>query len=680
MRGFRNTQGISDHSFVTNILILFTLGTVLFNSGCSGFVNASNSGGTPGSLTISSVAATNATPTSVGIGWQTNAPANSQIEYGTTTSYGSTTAVDSTMVTSHQLTVSSLKPGTAYHCRVHSKDAQNISAVSGDLACARSTDTTPPRVSITSPAANTTLSGTVSLTANASDNVAVASVQFKVDNANTGAATTAAPYSLALNTTTLSDGNHILTAVATDTSGNTATSTGVPVKVNNTTPGPSIASLNPVSGLVGLPVTISGANFGATQGTSTVTFNGFAAGATRWSATSIAAAVPAGATTGNVVVTVGGVASNGVGFTVTVPSPSISSLNPTSGVIGASVTIGGANFGATQGTSTVKFNGIAAAPTSWSATSIVVAVPAGATTGNVVVTVGGAASNGVNFTVTVSAPSITSLNPTSGLVGASVTISGANFGATQGTSTVKFNGAAAVPTSWSATSVVVAVPAGASTGSVVVTVGGVASNGVGFTVTTSGPSITSLNPASGVVGTPVTIAGANFGATQGTSTVKFNGVAAVPTSWSATSVVVPVPAGATTGNVVVTVGGVASNGGSFTVTAPAPSITSLNPTSGLVGASVTISGASFGATQATSTGKFNGTAATPMNWSATSITAAVPSGATTGNVVVTVGGVASDGVNFTVQTDTTAPVVTITAPANNATVSATITLTATATD
>ena len=65
----------------------------------------------------------------------------------------------------------------------------------------------------------------------------------------------------------------------------------------------------------------------------------------------------------------------------------------------------------------------------------------------------------------------------------------------------------------------------------------------------------------------VTITGANFGATQGTSTVKFNGTAATPTSWSATSIVAPVPTGATTGNVVVTVGGVASNGASFTVQA-----------------------------------------------------------------------------------------------------------------
>jgi hypothetical protein len=48
----------------------------------------------------------------------------------------------------------------------------------------------------------------------------------------------------------------------------------------------------------------------------------------------------------------------------------------------------------------VTFNGTTASPTNWSATSIVAQVPAGATTGNVVVTVGGQASNGASFTVT----------------------------------------------------------------------------------------------------------------------------------------------------------------------------------------------------------------------------------------------------------------------------------------
>ena len=247
--------------------------------------------------------------------------------------------------------------------------------------------------------------------------------------------------------------------------------------------------------------------------------------------------------------------------------PSITNLNPTVGPVGMSVTIAGTNFGASQGASTITFNGIAATSTSWSATSIVAPVPAGATTGNVVVTVGGAASNGMAFTVTTaSAPSITSLNPTTGAVGTQVTIAGMNFGASRGSSTVTFNGIAAAPTSWSATSIVAPVPTGATNGNVVVTVGGVASNGLTFTVTTtSAPTITSLNPNSGPVGTSVTIAGANFGASQGSSTVTFNGIAATQTSWSATSIVAPVPAGATTGNVVVTVGGVASNPMTFTV-------------------------------------------------------------------------------------------------------------------
>ena len=88
-----------------------------------------------------------------------------------------------------------------------------------------------------------------------------------------------------------------------------------------------------------------------------------------------------------------------------------------------------------------------------------------------------------------------------------------------------------------------------------------------------GPSISSLTPASGPVGTSVTIQGANFGSTQGYSTVTFNGAAAFPTSWGATSIMAPVPAGATTGNVVVTAGGAASNGMAFAVTLAAPSIT-----------------------------------------------------------------------------------------------------------
>ncbi len=200
----------------------------------------------------------------------------------------------------------------------------------------------------------------------------------------------------------------------------------------------------------------------------------------------------------------------------------------------------------------MKFNGTAGVPSSWSATSIVVPVPSGATTGSVVVKVGGVASNGVTFTVTVPAPSITSLSVTSGPVGTPVTITGTNFGATQGTSTVRFNGTAGTPTSWSATSVVVPVPTGATTGSVVVTVGGVASNGVMFAVTSSGPISVSLSPKRG--GATVTQQ------IQLTATVT-NDVGAAGVTWS-------VSAGGTLGGQTTTVASFsAATAGVYTITA-----------------------------------------------------------------------------------------------------------------
>lgn len=92
------------------------------------------------------------------------------------------------------------------------------------------------------------------------------------------------------------------------------------------------------------------------------------------------------------------VALSGTG--ISNPAPIISGLSLTSGSVGSPVTISGANFGSAQGTSKVAFNSTTAAPTNWSASSITAPVPTGAATGNVVVTVGGQASNGVNFTVT----------------------------------------------------------------------------------------------------------------------------------------------------------------------------------------------------------------------------------------------------------------------------------------
>jgi Concanavalin A-like lectin/glucanases superfamily/IPT/TIG domain len=161
-----------------------------------------------------------------------------------------------------------------------------------------------------------------------------------------------------------------------------------------------------------------------------------------------------------------------------------------------------------------------------------------------------------------------------------------------------------------------------------------------------GPTITSLSPSSGSVDTPITITGTNFGLTQNGGIVNFNGVLATVTSWSSTSIVALVPDGATSGNVTVRISGATSNGASFTVNGPV--ISTLSPTQGPVGASVVITGTGFGTSQGSSTVKFNGTAATASAWNTTSITVAVPAGATSGGVIVTVSNVPSDDAPFTV--------------------------------
>jgi hypothetical protein len=88
----------------------------------------------------------------------------------------------------------------------------------------------------------------------------------------------------------------------------------------------------------------------------------------------------------------------------------------------------------------------------------------------------------------------------------------------------------------------------------------------GYMISALHPQITSLGPSSGPIGTNVTITGVHFGLSSADGTVTFGTVVAQPTIWSETTIVVPVPAGATTGQVTVHRPGVDSNGKRFTVT------------------------------------------------------------------------------------------------------------------
>src|SRR5207249_4977552 len=94
-------------------------------------------------------------------------------------------------------------------------------------------DTTPPTVAITAPAGGTTVSGTVTVTASASDNVSVTGVQLQLDGVNLGSEITSAPYSIDWSTIAVSNGAHSLSAIARDLAGNIAMSAAVGVTVSN---------------------------------------------------------------------------------------------------------------------------------------------------------------------------------------------------------------------------------------------------------------------------------------------------------------------------------------------------------------------------------------------------------------------------------------------------------------
>jgi hypothetical protein len=97
-------------------------------------------------------------------------------------------------------------------------------------------DTVPPSVAVTAPTAGARVRGTVSVSASATDDVGVAAVRFKIDGVDVGAELTRPPYTLSWNTTTTTDGAHIVTAVARDGAGNLAGSSEITVSVANTNP------------------------------------------------------------------------------------------------------------------------------------------------------------------------------------------------------------------------------------------------------------------------------------------------------------------------------------------------------------------------------------------------------------------------------------------------------------
>ena len=287
-----------------------------------------------------------------------------------------------------------------------------------------------------------------------------------------------------------------------------STSTATP---NLTIIGPPVlqsVTHDPIGG--GVTDCLTGTGFGTTRGTGTILLNGAATSVPNpdsWTDTNACFVVPSGTALGAATVqAVTSAGSSNLLSVTVVGSPVISSISPSAAAPGAQITISGSNFGASQsllrlwiGTSPNFNNILYPSISSWTDTQIVATIPSSASVGNQTVQI--AAASGLststatpNLTIVGPPALISSIAPTSGTPGTPVTITGSNFGSTQGASSVTFNGVAASVTSWSDTSISAAVPVGTSSGGVVVSVGAQESNSVAFTVL-NGAIVGSYSPA-----------------------------------------------------------------------------------------------------------------------------------------------------------------------------------------
>jgi hypothetical protein len=194
------------------------------------------------------------------------------------------------------------------------------------------------------------------------------------------------------------------------------------------------------------------------------------------------------------------------------------------------VVVTGANFGATQGGSTVTLGGVPVAVSSWSHTAVDFTVPNTVTAGTrtLALNIGGQVT-----TSTYDVPlTLTSVAPNNGIAGTSVTLSGENFGVTKGFSTLTLGGLAVPPNSWSSGTIVFGVPNNVTAGTqtISLTVGG-KNQTAAFTVK---PSISAVSPGAAGAGSSVNLSGANFGGSQGASSLTLAGIGLAAAAWSMT--------------------------------------------------------------------------------------------------------------------------------------------------
>ncbi|HKK24628.1 MAG TPA: IPT/TIG domain-containing protein, partial [Gracilimonas sp.] len=429
---------------------------------------------------------------------------------------------------------------------------------------------------------------------------------------------------------------------------------------------PNITSIDPTSGPVGTEVTITGTGFSDIAGGNAVGFTSgetiIAAELISESTTELIATVPSDATTGPVYVAVGeDYVTEGPVFTVEQPlepktlEVSVTTEGPTGDGYTLFVTGQDARFVSPNGSTTytnilenevsVELIGLGDNCTIEGENPRLVNLNNSDNAG----------FTAFNVTCTGPAPTIESINPTSGGYGSSVIITGTNFSTTFSENNVQFNGTRAELNSVSSTEIDAIVPFSATSGPVTVTVNGQTATGPDFTViepktlevitSTTGSDIDSNGYSVSVTGQLQNDIAVNDTLIyseifENQVDVELTGIA------QNCSVDGNNPRTVNLDNV--------DNAGStvFNVSciSTAPQINSINPTSGATGTEVVITGSNFSTVTSENNVQFNGVRAELNSASSTEIRAVVPGTATTGPVSVTVDGATATGPTFTVVT------------------------------
>jgi Bacterial Ig domain len=143
-------------------------------------------------------------------------------------------------------------PNGAHTLAAVARDTSGNRSTSAPISVTLQNDESPLTISLTSPVAGASVSGTAALSATASSGSRVMGVLFRVDGVNLGTWVSAPPYSTSWDTTTVPNGSHSLTATVMDEAGGVEQTPAVAVTVANGGAASSIAETEPGKLWVGL--------------------------------------------------------------------------------------------------------------------------------------------------------------------------------------------------------------------------------------------------------------------------------------------------------------------------------------------------------------------------------------------------------------------------------------------